>query len=45
MKDLLKICRRYILTAIFTICLVLGVNLLFLFVYLVRENMYKAEPS
>ena len=45
MKDLLKICRRYIMTAILTVCLVLGMNILFFFVYLVRENMYKADES
>ncbi len=44
MKDLLKICRRYILTAVFTICFVLGVNILFFFICLIRENRYKAEP-
>lgn len=44
MKDLLKICRRYIMTAVLTICFVLGINILFLFVYLIRENMYKSEP-
>ena len=44
MKDLLKICRRYIVTAVLTVCLVLAVNIIFFFVYVVRENMHKADP-
>ncbi len=29
MKDLLKICRRYIIMAVLTVCLVLAVNIIF----------------
>lgn len=45
MKDLLKICRRNILTAVLTVCLVLAVNILFFFIYIVRENLHKEEPD
>ena len=44
MKELLKICRRYIIMAVLTVCLVLAVNILFFFVYVVREKMHKADP-
>ena len=44
MKDLLKICRRYIIMAVLTVCLVLAVNIIFFFVYVVREKMHKADP-
>ena len=30
MKDLLKICRRYIIMAVLTVCLVLAVNIIFI---------------
>ena len=41
MKDLLKICRRNILTAVLTVCLVLAVNIIFFFIYILRENQHK----
>ena len=44
MKDLLKICRRNILTAVLTVCLVLAVNIIFFFIYILRENQHKTDP-
>ena len=45
MKDLLKICRRYIIMAVLTVCLVLAVNIIFFFVYVVREKCIKLIPT